>query len=78
MIVLDANILLYAYDTTSAHHGAARNWIEQVLSGAEPVGVPWQTIAAFLRVVTNPRLPGQRFTIEEAVNVVEHGWTSQT
>ena len=76
MIVLDANILLYAYDTTSAHHGAARNWIEQVLSGDEPVGVPWQTIAAFLRVVTNPRLPGQRFTIEEAVNVVEQ-WLDQ-
>jgi uncharacterized protein len=71
MIVLDANILLYAYDTTSAHHAVARAWIEQVLSSGAAVGIPWQTAAAFLRVATNPRLPGERFTIEQAVGVVE-------
>lgn len=76
MIVLDANILLYAYDTTSSHHAAARGWIEQVLSSGEAVGIPWQTAAAFLRVVTNPRLPGERFTIEQAVLVVEQ-WFDQ-
>jgi len=76
MIVLDANILLYAYDTTSLHHDAARGWIEQVLSSGEAVGIPWQTAAAFLRVVTNPRLPGERFTITQAVGVVEQ-WLDQ-
>jgi toxin-antitoxin system PIN domain toxin len=76
MIVLDANILLYAYDTTSAHHAVARAWIEQVLSSGTAVGIPWQTAAAFPRVVTNPRLPGERFTIEQAVRVVEH-WLEQ-
>ena len=76
MIVLDANILLYAYDSTSAHHAAARAWVEQVLSSGEAVGIPWQTAAAFLRVVTNPRLPGERFTIEQAVGVVEQ-WLNQ-
>jgi hypothetical protein len=71
VIVLDANLLLYAYDTASTHHEPARQWIEEVLSGVEPVGLPWQTISAFLRIVTNLRLPGNRFTIDEAAAVVD-------
>ena len=56
MIVLDANLLLYAYDATSQQHRKARAWLEDVLSRGEAVGLPWQTVGAFLRVVTNPRL----------------------
>ena len=71
MIVLDANLLIYAYDTTTLHHRRARRWVETVFSGVEPVGLTWQTVSAFLRVSTNSRLPGNRFTMDEAVAVVE-------
>lgn len=76
MIILDANILLYAYDSNSALHKAARRWVEKTFSSDEPVGLSWQTAAAFLRVVTNPKLGSDRFTIEEAVSVVEQ-WLEQ-
>ena len=76
MIVLDANILLYAYDSASSHHVKARAWIEDVFSAASPVGLPWQTISAFLRIMTNPRLPGERFTVAEAVQIVD-SWIEQ-
>ena len=76
MIVLDASLLLYAYDSTAAPHAKARAWMERVLSGNTPVGLPWQTAAAFLRVVTNPRLPGERFTLHEAVLVIDQ-WLEQ-
>ncbi len=76
MIVLDANILLYAYDSASPHHGRARAWIEESLSGTTPVGLPGQIISAFLRIVTNPKLPGERFTLEEAVQLVDR-WLEQ-
>lgn len=76
MIVIDANILLYAYDSSAAHHKKARAWIEDVFSGAEPVGLPWQTVGAFLRIMTNPRLPGERFSLDEAVKVVDR-WLEQ-
>ncbi|HZR64089.1 MAG TPA: TA system VapC family ribonuclease toxin [Terriglobales bacterium] len=76
MIVLDANILLYAYDSASSHHKKARAWVEQVFSQADPVGLPWQTIGAFLRIMTNPRLPGERFSLEEAVAIVDR-WLAQ-
>ncbi len=76
MIVLDANILLYAYDAASPQHEKARTWLEAALSGGDPVGLPWQTIGAFLRIVTNPRLPGERFSVEEAARVVDQ-WLQQ-
>lgn len=76
MIVLDANLLLYAYDSGSQQHVQARGWIEQTFSSGTPVGLPWQTVTAFLRVATNPRLSGKRFTPEEAAEIVEQ-WLAQ-
>lgn len=76
MTVIDANLLLYAYDTTAVNHATARSWVERVFSSGTPVGLPWQTIGAFLRVTTNPRLPGERFTPEEASEIVDR-WLQQ-
>jgi toxin-antitoxin system PIN domain toxin len=76
VIVLDANILLYAYDSSSSQHAKARTWVEEVFSGTAPVVLPWQTITAFLRITTNPRLPGHRFGIAEAAAIVDQ-WLEQ-
>jgi toxin-antitoxin system PIN domain toxin len=76
VIVLDANLLLYAYDSASPHHANARHWIEQTFSSGETIGLPWQTITAFLRIVTNPKFPGERFRLEEAVEIVDR-WLEQ-
>lgn len=76
MIVLDANILLYAYDAASNQHAKARAWVEEVLSGTDPVGLPWQTITAFVRIVTNPRLSGKRLTPSEVIDLVDQ-WVTQ-
>ena len=75
MIVLDANLLLYAYDTGATEHKAARIFIESILSGSDAVGLPWQSIAAFLRIATNPILPG-RISMEQAVEIVA-AWIEQ-
>jgi toxin-antitoxin system PIN domain toxin len=76
MIVVDANLLIYSYDTGSANHAESRAWVEKIFSGHETVGLPWQTVCAFLRVVTNRRLPGSRLTIEQATQIVE-AWLDQ-
>ena len=70
MILIDANLLLYASDTASIHHEPARRWLETTLSEAEPVGLAWAALLAFLRVGTNPRLRKDAFTIEEAAAIV--------
>jgi len=76
VIVIDANLLLYAYDPGSPQHKAARKWVEGVFSGSELVGIPWQTVGAFLRITTNSKLPGQRVTLERAIEVVDM-WLEQ-
>lgn len=75
MIVLDANILLYSYSTGSPEHHKARACVESLFSGTELVGLPWQTISAFLRISTNPRLQGARAAIEAAREVQD--WIEQ-
>ena len=76
MIVLDANLLIYAYDLDSAHHKKSLYWLEELLSGVDAVGLPWQSVSAFLRVITNRRLPGMRVSLEQAVQVVDE-WLQQ-
>jgi toxin-antitoxin system PIN domain toxin len=75
VIVVDANLLLYAYDPGSPQHETARRWIEQAFSGRELVGIPWQTVGAFLRIITNSKL-GRRVTLDRAVEVVDR-WLEQ-
>jgi hypothetical protein len=71
MIVLDVNLLIYAYDTTCKDHGKALKWIEEIFSGEETIGLPWQTISAFLRILTYPGTYGERFTMDQAIAIVE-------
>lgn len=77
MIVCDANLLIYSYNSDSAHHAKARPWLEEIFSGTELVGIPLQSVSAFLRVMTNRRLPGERFTLEQATRIVDL-WLANT
>jgi toxin-antitoxin system PIN domain toxin len=56
VILVDANILIYAYDIDAPQHEPARNWLDSKLSGTGQVGLPWASILAFVRVVTNRRV----------------------
>ena len=55
-MLLDANVLLYAVDATSSRNAEAAGWLENVLNGDRRVGIPWQSIGAFLRIATHPRV----------------------
>ena len=57
MILIDVNLLLYAYDKASPHNKAAAEWLEQIMSEQELVGLPWATMLAFLRISTHRRAP---------------------
>lgn len=54
-MLVDANILLYAVDRSSPLHDGARTWLTAVLGGERRVGLPWQSLTAFLRIATHPR-----------------------
>lgn len=56
MIVVDANVLIYASNQDAVHHEAARRWLDSALSGRESIGFTWVVLLAYVRLVTNPRV----------------------
>ena len=69
MIIIDANLLLYAYNADAPQQPATSRWLSNVLDSGEAIGLPWVTIWAFLRICTNsriwanPRSPAEAFAI---------------
>ena len=54
-MLIDANLLLFAVDDASPFHEQALGWITAQLNGSRRVGLPWQSLGAFLRISTHPR-----------------------
>ena len=71
MIVPDANLLLYAYDSRSELQPAASRWLARALSGTEIVGFSWISVGAFLRISTNSRLGRDLLPMAEATRIVD-------
>lgn len=76
MKIPDANVLLYASDTSSSHHRIARRWLENALSGSEAVGFALVVLLAFVRIATNPRIMARPVPPGEAFALIDE-WVSQ-
>lgn len=70
MIAPDVNLLIYAYQLPSPFHPKAHLWLQQILSGREPVGIPVLCLHGFLRFVTNPRIVQKPLTLPDAAAIV--------
>ncbi|TRZ92191.1 type II toxin-antitoxin system VapC family toxin [bacterium] len=76
MILVDANILLYAEDQQSSRHVMARQWWDAQLSGASPVCLCWTVLGAFIRIGTNPRVFEHPLSLDQALSRVQ-SWLDQ-
>jgi hypothetical protein len=76
VILVDANILLYAEDQLSPKHVKVRTWWDAVLSGFEPVCLCWTVLKAYIRIGTNPRVFEQPLSLEQAVSRIQ-SWMDQ-
>ncbi|HEY2078865.1 MAG TPA: type II toxin-antitoxin system VapC family toxin [Streptosporangiaceae bacterium] len=54
-MIVDANVLLYAVDTSSPFHKPAKDWLEDSLNEPTRIGLPWASLLAFQRISTHPR-----------------------
>lgn len=71
MILVDTNLLLYAYNADAPEHARARPWLEERLSRPEPLGFAWWTLGAFLRLVTHRAVFPSPCSIAEATAIVD-------
>jgi toxin-antitoxin system PIN domain toxin len=71
MILVDANLLVYAHVRSFQQHDKAQSWLDSVFNGNARVGLPWHSVLAFLRIVTNPRIFQAPETMSDAWQQVE-------
>jgi uncharacterized protein len=70
-MLVDANILLFAVNASAPEHAAAAAWLEAALNGSRRVGLPWESLTAFVRLATNPRVVPQPLAPADAWAFVE-------
>jgi len=70
-MLLDANILVFAVNEAAPEHERARAWLESSLNGNRRVGLPWESLVAFVRLVTNPRVVPMPLSPGDAWEIVE-------
>jgi toxin-antitoxin system PIN domain toxin len=76
MILVDANLLLYAENSSIPEHDTARTWWDKQLSGSVPVCLSWLVLTAFIRIATNRRVFVHPLNIDQACKRVE-SWLGQ-
>ncbi len=75
MILIDANVLIYAYDAQNERFDAAKDWLETQFSNPGMVRLPWAVILAFLRITTHSGIFRHPLSRREARDIV-HQWLS--
>jgi uncharacterized protein len=76
VILVDANLLLYAYHTRAEQHEKSRAWLQAVLSGSDLVRFAWLTLWAFLRISTSHRVFDRPLSTSEAEAAIS-SWLAQ-
>jgi uncharacterized protein len=75
MILIDANVLIYAYHPAAEKHRRSKEWLAKTFESGERIGLSWTTVLAFLRLTTSPKPFSIPLTSEEAGAIVT-GWFS--
>ena len=70
-MLVDANLLLFAVDAGSPWHRRAADWLTAQLNGDQRVGIPWESLGAFVRIATHPRASDRPLQPDEAWTFVE-------
>jgi toxin-antitoxin system PIN domain toxin len=76
VILVDANLLVYAHVEDFEQHETCRAWLDDRLAGTAKVGLPWESLTAYLRLVTNPRVFPEPLATAEAMAQVRD-WLSR-
>jgi uncharacterized protein len=71
VILVDANLLLYAKFSDMPQHKRTVIWLEQAVHDGIRIGLPWVSLLAFLRISTNARVYASPLPVSHAWKQVE-------
>jgi len=76
MIVVDANILIYAVNEDAPLNRKAKLWLQSAISGPATVGLSWNVLLAFLRLTTRPSFFRRPLSLGIALDLIS-SWLDQ-
>ena len=77
MVIVDANVLVYAVNASMPQHVGAKRWMEAALSGNEAVGFAWVVLLGFVRLCTLQALFPTPLVISAALDLVDDWLTAR-
>ncbi len=70
MIVLDVNVVVYAYRREAEQHDRYASWLSELVAGGDDIGLAEGTLIGFTRIVTNARIVGDPAPAADALGFV--------
>jgi len=70
MLLVDVNVLVYAYRSEAPNHPAYQQWLEDIVNSDQSYGMSDIVLSGFLRVATHPRVFHPPTPIEAALAFV--------
>lgn len=71
MILVDVNVLVYAFRESAAEHARYARWLGATTAGPEPLLLVDLVLVGFVRIVTHPGIVDPVATSAQAVNFVD-------
>ena len=71
MLLVDVNVLVYAFRDDAPDHERYAAWLEDLINADEAYGLSDLVLSGFLRVVTHPRIFAQPAPMDRALQFVE-------
>lgn len=72
MILIDANLLVYAVMEGMPQHVSSRKWLEATFQQKTRIGLPWTALLAFVRIASNRKIFESPIPILSAWEIVEN------
>ncbi len=71
MLIVDVNVLVYAFRDDLPQHEPAVAWLETLIAGDEAYGLVDVVLSGFLRIVTHPRVFKVPSPMDDALEFVQ-------
>jgi len=71
MILLDANVLIYAHRQDVESHGKYRLWLENLINSNEAFGISENVLSSVVRITTHPKIFKKPSTPKEVLAFID-------
>ena len=76
MTIVDANLLLYAYNADAPQQPVAARRLKEIFESGETIALPWMSLWAFVRISTNSRIWNNPRSAKDAFALIRE-WLAQ-